>query len=227
MAVAEQYKNRDWKIHPKTVQTKKLVPLKQTLSETTGPVFGHNAVKKIEADLTKNAAKKGGQAIGERMIVTGRVMDENDRPVPNTLVEVWQTNAAGRYGHKGDQHDAPLDPNFYGTGRCVTDKHGRYEFITIRPGAYPLSNTDSRWRPSHIHFSLTGGSFAQRLITQCYFENDPMLNSDFVFMAVTNKTARDRLFAQYSADITKPGFAIGYEFDIVLRGAKATPMENK
>ncbi|MEL0020099.1 MAG: hypothetical protein VW709_09490, partial [Rickettsiales bacterium] len=160
-----------------------------------------------------------------RLIVTGRVTDEADRPIANSLVEIWQTNAAGLYGHKGDQHDAPVDPNFFGTGRCVTDKDGRYRFVTIRPGAYPITRLGNRWRPAHIHYSITGGSFAQRLVTQCYFPGDPLQADDFVFQAVTNKAARERLIVKYSPEFTKKGFAVGYEFDIVLRGRNATPME--
>lgn len=227
MTAQTQYLQRDWKLHPAAAPSQKLVPLRQTLSEVTGPVFGHNTVKPIDADLTKNAAKKGQEAIGERLVVTGRVTDEDDRPIPNTLVEIWQTNAAGLYSHKGDQHDAPVDPNFYGTGRCVTDEDGRYRFVTIRPGAYPLSWPGNHWRPAHIHYSITGGSFAQRLVTQCYFAGDPMLDSDFVYQAVPDKAARERLIAKFSPEDTIRAYAIGYTFDIVLRGRKATPMENR
>ena len=227
MTAQTQYLQRDWKLHPAAAPSQKLVPLKQTLSEITGPVFGHNKVKALDADLTKNAAKKGYEAIGERLVLTGRVMDESERPVPNTLVEIWQTNAAGLYSHKGDQHDAPIDPNFYGTGRCVTDKDGRYRFVTIRPGSYPITRLGNLWRPAHIHYSITGGSFAQRLITQCYFAGDPMMDSDFVYQAVPDKEARDRLVAQFDPEHTVKGWAIGYNFDIVLRGRKATLMENR
>ena len=225
MAIQVKIKKRDWTVHPKASSTQPLIPLKHTLSELTGPVFGHNAVKKIEADLTKNAAKKGKEAIGERMVITGRVTDEADRPIPGALVEIWQTNAAGLYGHKGDQHDAPVDPNFFGTGRCVTDEEGRYEFLTIRPGAYPITRLGNRWRPAHIHYSINGGSFAQRLITQCYFPGDPLQDDDFVYQAVTNKAARERLIVKYAPEYSVEGFAAGYTFDIVLRGQNATPME--
>jgi len=225
MATLEHYAKRDWSVHPAAAPSQRLVPLKQTLSEVTGPVFGHNTVKKIDADLTKNAARKGQEAIGERIILTGRVTDESDRPVPGTLVEIWQTNAAGRYSHMGDQHHAPIDPNFYGTGRCVTDDDGRYRFVTIRPGAYPLARPGNFWRPSHIHMSIMGSSFAQRLITQCYFPGDPLQDDDFVIQAVTNKAARERLIVTYAPEHSIPGYAIGCGFDIVLRGRNATPME--
>ena len=218
-------RKRDWTVHPKASTTQPLIPIQQTLSELTSPVFGHNSAKKIDADLTKNAAKKGQEAIGERMILTGLVTDEANRPVPNALIEIWQTNAAGLYGHKGDQHDAPVDPNFFGTGRCVTDADGRYKFVTIRPGAYPIVRLGNLWRPAHIHYSITGGSFAQRLVTQCYFPGDPLQAEDFVFQAVTNKAARERLIVKYAPDHSVLGYAAGYSFDIVLRGRNATPME--
>ena len=218
-------KKLDRTAQPKSSATKRLVPIKQSLSELTGPVFGHNSVNKVDADLTKNAAKNGKEAIGERMILTGSVTDEADRPVPGALIEIWQTNAAGLYGHKGDQHDAPADPNFYGTGRCVTDADGQYRFTTIRPGAYPITRLGNRWRPAHIHYSITGGSFAQRLITQCYFPGDPLQDDDFVFQAVTNKAARERLIVKYAPEHSIMGYAAGYSFDIVLRGRDATPME--
>ncbi|MEM9684513.1 MAG: protocatechuate 3,4-dioxygenase subunit beta [Pseudomonadota bacterium] len=226
MATLDQDRKRDWSVHPAAAPSQPLVPLRQTLSEVTGPVFGHKTVRKIDADLTKNAAKKGGEAIGERLILTGRVTDEANRPVPGSLIEVWQTNAAGLYGHKEDQHDAPIDPNFYGTGRCVTDEDGRYRFVTIRPGAYPVVRLGDIWRPAHIHLSLTGGSFAQRLITQCYFPGDPLQADDFVFQAVTNKAARERLIVKYAPEHSVQGYAVGYTFDIVLRGRDKTPMES-
>ncbi len=225
MSTLEHYKKRDWSVHPVSGASQPLVPLKHTLSEVTGPVFGKKVATKLDADLTKNAAKKGQEAIGERMILTGLVTDENSRPVPGALIEIWQTNAAGLYSHKGDQHDAPVDPNFYGTGKCVTDEEGRYRFITIRPGAYPITRLGNRWRPAHIHYSITGGSFAQRLITQCYFPGDPLQADDFVFQAVENKAARERLIVKYAPEHSVKGYAAGYQFDIVLRGRNATPME--
>ena len=218
-------KKRDWGVHPRTSNTNPLVPMEHTLSELTGPVFAHKAVNIKEADLTKNAANKGQEAIGERIIVTGKVVDEMNRPIPNALIEIWQTNSAGLYSHKEDQHDAPRDPNFFGTGRCVTDENGSYRFITIRPGAYPITRVGNRWRPAHIHYSITGGSFSQRLVTQCYFPGDPLQEDDFVFQAITNKAARERLIVQYAPEHSVMGYAVGYVFDIVLRGSKATSME--
>jgi protocatechuate 3,4-dioxygenase beta subunit len=151
-------------------------------------------------------------------------LDENGNPVANTLVEVWQANAGGRYIHKQDQHDAPLDPNFLGSGRCLTDAEGRYKFYTIKPGAYPWGNHANAWRPNHIHFSLFGGSIASRLVTQMYFPGDPLLDLDPIYQSVP-AGARERMISEFSIDVTEEGFALGYIFDIVLRGVSATPME--
>jgi protocatechuate 3,4-dioxygenase beta subunit len=197
--------------------------LAQTLSELTGPVYGQDALGPLDDDLTKNGAVDG-EPQGERIIVTGRVMDEDGRPIANTLVEIWQTNAAGRYIHKVDQHNAPIDPNFFGAGRCMTDAAGRYRFITVRPGAYPWGNHANGWRPPHIHFSLFGPSFLTRLVTQMYFPGDPLLELDPVFLGVPDRSARERLIAEFSLEVTEPEFALGYAFDIVLRGRRATPM---
>lgn len=229
------YNPRDWKSHPAYLHapykstvlrspTRPLIPLKQTLSERTGPVYGHEKVGALDADLTKNGAKNG-EPLGERIIVTGRVVDEDGRPVRNTLVEVWQANAAGRYIHKVDQHAAPLDPNFFGGGRCVTDDEGRYTFRTVKPGAYPWGNHFNAWRPNHIHFSLLGPSIATRLVTQMYFPGDPLLDLDPIYQG-TPEEARHRLISKFSIDVTEPDFALGYIFDIVLRGRNETPMEN-
>ncbi len=160
--------------------------------------------------------------MGERIIVTGRVLDEAGRPIPHTLVEVWQANAAGRYIHVADQHDAPLDANFLGAGRCVTDADGRYSFKTVKPGAYPWGNHFNGWRPQHIHFSLFGPTFITRLVTQMYFPGDPLLSIDPIFMG-TPAAARDLLVSRFSLEHTVPQYALGYEFDIVLRGPKQTP----
>ncbi len=199
-----------------------LVPLPQTLSETTGPVYGHDKVGPLDHDLTR---QHGGEPIGERIIVSGRVLDGNGGPVADSLIEVWQPNAAGRYAHDGDQHDAPLDPNFTGAGRIVTDAEGQYHFISVKPGASPWRNHTNAWRPAHIHFSLFGPAFATRLMTQMYFPNDPLLPLDPIFNAVPDETARDCLVAAFELDLTKPEWALGYRFDIVLRGRDATPME--
>ncbi len=202
-----------------------LVPLDPSLSELTGPVFGHLAVDALDGDLTRNAAV-GGEALGERIIVAGRVLDESGRPVRDTLVEVWQSNAAGRYAHHADDHDAPLDPNFAGTGRALTDSEGWYRFTTIRPGAYPWRNHHNAWRPAHIHFSVFGTAFVQRLVTQMYFPGDPLLPLDPIFNSTQDPAARSRLVAKFSPALTEPERALGFEFDIVLRGRAATPMES-
>ncbi|SPA43568.1 Protocatechuate 3,4-dioxygenase beta chain [Cupriavidus taiwanensis] len=199
-----------------------LIALPQSLSEVTGPAFGAEFVREGDNDLTIG---NGGEPIGERILVTGRVLDENGRPVPNALIEVWQANAAGRYVHKRDQHDAPLDPNFSGAGRTVTDANGHYRFKTIRPGAYPWRNHHNAWRPQHIHFSLFGNAYATRLVTQMYFPGDPLLPFDPIFNCVPDQKARDRLIASLDWETTQPEYALGYRFDIVLRGRDATPME--
>jgi protocatechuate 3,4-dioxygenase beta subunit len=199
-----------------------LVLLPQTLAETTGPVFGHRPVLEINSDLTRQHA---GEPQGERIIVAGRVMDEDGRPVPHTLVEIWQTNAAGRYRHAVDNHPAPLDPNFSGAGRALTDADGAYRFVTIKPGAYPWRNHQNAWRPAHIHFSLFGPAFASRLITQMYFPGDPLLALDPILQAVRDEKARQRLVAGFDLELTQPEWALGYRFDIVLRGREGTPFE--
>ena len=206
----------------KRAPTKPLVMLPQTLSEVTGPVFGHDDIKPTDFDLTRQHA---GEPIGERIIVTGRVLDENGRPVPRTLVEVWQANSAGRYPHRVDQHDAPTDPNFTGCGRALTSADGSYRFVTIRPGEYPWRNHYNAWRPAHIHFSLFGQAFAQRLVTQMYFPGDPLLPFDPMYNCVPDEGARRRLVSSLDWENTVPEFALAYRFDIVLRGRDATPME--
>ncbi|HKU99326.1 MAG TPA: protocatechuate 3,4-dioxygenase subunit beta [Vineibacter sp.] len=201
---------------------KKLVLMPQTLSEVTGPVFGHDRVGPDDNDLTKG---HDGPPIGERIIVGGRVLDGDGRPVPRTLVELWQCNATGRYRHDNDQHDAPLDPNFTGAGRTITDDEGRYTFTTIKPGAYPWPNHYNAWRPQHLHFSLFGPSFMTRLVTQMYFPGDPLMPLDPIFNCVTDAAARERMVCSFDIETTVPVFALGYRFDIVLRGRNATPME--
>lgn len=202
-----------------------LVPLQQTLSELTGPVYGRGDVGQLDSDLTRNAVCNA-EPIGERIIVTGRVLDDDGRPVPHALVEVWQANAAGRYFHKNDQHDAPLDPNFTGGGRCLTDARGEYRFTTIRPGAYPWGNHTNAWRPAHIHFSIFGRNFLQRLVTQMFFPGDPLLPLDPILNGVP-EGARQRLISQYAHHVTEPVWALGFRFDIVLRGPKGTPFEGQ
>lgn len=230
-----QISARDWDSHPAYLSpqykstvlrapTKPLIRLPASLSELTGPVYGQEAVKPLDSDLTKNGVKDA-EPLGERIIVSGRVLDESGRPQSNTLIEIWQANAAGRYIDRGDTHDAPIDPNFHGGGRCVTDEHGCYRFVSVKPGAYPWGNHPNAWRPGHIHFSLFGPSFATRLITQMYFPGDPLLDLDPIFQA-TPEGARSRLISNFSLDTTQEGFALGYDFDIVLRGRTATPMED-
>ena len=215
-------------LHPPYVSTRKRAPTKalvllpHTLSEVTGPLFGQGDVRPEDADLTRG---HDGEPLGERIIVGGQVLDENTRPVPNALVEIWQCNAAGRYRHNNDTHDAPLDPNFSGAGRVLTDKDGHYRFITIKPGAYPWRNHPNAWRPAHIHLSLFGRAFVTRLATQMYFPGDPLLPHDPIFNGITNEKARNRLVADFDWDTTVPEQALGYCFDIVLRGRDATPME--
>ncbi|HWP34617.1 MAG TPA: protocatechuate 3,4-dioxygenase subunit beta [Thermodesulfobacteriota bacterium] len=199
-----------------------LVPLSPGLAELDGPRFGAELVGPRDADLTMQS---GRPALGERIVVAGRILDEDGRPVRRTLVELWQANAAGRYAHPTDQHDAPLDPNFSGRGRTVTDDEGWYRFVTIRPGAYPWRNHPNAWRPSHIHFSLFGPGFASRLVTQMYFPGDPLLPFDPIFNSIPDEAARARLVARFDLALTQPEWALGYRFDIVLRGRQATPME--
>jgi protocatechuate 3,4-dioxygenase beta subunit len=191
------------------------------LTEITGPLPEAARVAAAGADLTRGHA---GEPVGERIIVAGRVLDEAGRPVAGTLVEVWQANAAGRYAHEVDQHRAPLDPNFRGVGRCLTGADGGYRFVTIRPGAYPWRNHANAWRPAHIHFSLLGRAFAQRLVTQMYFPGDPLLDHDPITASIPDPAARRRLVAAWSAEVTEPEWALGYQFDIVLRGREATPL---
>ena len=200
-----------------------LIILPHTLSEVTGPVYGHEAVDALDHDLTR---QRPGEPLGERTIVTGRVLDGGGRPVPNTLLEIWQANAAGRYAHQQDRHPAPLDPNFTGAGRCITDDEGRYRFVTVKPGAYPWKNHYNAWRPPHIHLSLFGRAFATRLVTQMYFPGDPLLELDPIFQSVRDPKARERLISSFDRETTEPEWALGYRFDIVLRGPESTPMED-
>ena len=198
-----------------------LVLLPHRLGELTGPVFGAERVLPGDADLTTHA---GTEAIGQRIIVVGRVLDSDGQPVPHTLIELWQANASGRYAHPLDTWSAPLDPGFTGAGRVLTDAQGRYRFTTVKPGAYPWRNHHNAWRPAHLHFSLFGFAFAQRLVTQMYFPDDPLLGQDPIFGAVP-AASRQRLVSRFSLAQTRPDWALGFEFDIVLRGRDATPFE--
>ena len=200
-----------------------LVPLRQRLTEVTGPLLGEGRVGETDHDLT---VQHGGEPLGERIIVEGRVLDGDGRPIPDTLVEIWQANAAGRYRHDGDRHPAPLDPNFSGAGRCLTDGEGRWRFVTVKPGAYPWKNHPNAWRPAHIHFSMFGRSFTQRLITQMYFPGDPLLAFDPILQSVP-EAARERLVSRFDPEATVEEWALGYRWDIVLRGPAATPLEDE
>ena len=196
-----------------------LLTLPEELHRLAAPVFGEDAVAEGDADLT---AGHPGEPLGERIIVTGRVLDDEGRAVPNALLEVWQANAAGRYVHEVDQHPAPLDPNFTGAGRTITDAEGRYRFVTVKPGAYPWKNHPNAWRPAHIHFSVFGRAFTQRLVTQMYFPGDPLFPHDPIFNSVHDPKARELLVARFDLETTEPEWALGYQWDIILR---STPFE--
>lgn len=202
--------------------SKPLITLPHTLSELTGPLYGHNPIGDSDNDLTRQCP---GEPQGERIIIAGRVLDEDGRAVSNTLVELWQTNAAGRYRHSKDNHPAPLDPNFLGAGRAITDQDGNYRFTTIKPGAYPWRNHHNAWRPPHIHFSLFGPALVTRLVTQMFFPNDPLLPHDPVLQSIPDEKARARLVSSFDFRLTEPEWALGYRFDIVLRGRESTPFE--
>ncbi len=199
-----------------------LVIIPHTLSELTGPVYGHNPIGETDNDLTRQCA---GEPQGERIIVSGRILDEDGRGIPHAMVEIWQANAAGRYIHTRDAHPAPLDPNFFGAGRVLTDDRGNYSFTTIKPGAYPWRNHENAWRPAHIHFSLFGAGLLSRLVTQMYFPGDPLLPLDPLFNGIPDAAARQRLVSDFDLSLTRPEWALGYRFDIVLRGRGATPFE--
>jgi protocatechuate 3,4-dioxygenase beta subunit len=199
-----------------------LVLVPATLSELTGPVYGESALGPSDADLTRQHA---GEPLGQRIVIEGHVLGSDGKPLRGQLVEIWQANAAGRYRHSVDRHDAPLDPNFSGGGRCLTDDSGRYRFVTIKPGCYPWQNHANAWRPAHIHFSLFGRAFTERLVTQMYFPDDPLLPLDPIFNSVRDPGARQRLVSVFDLSLTEPDWALGFRFDIVLGGREATPLE--
>jgi protocatechuate 3,4-dioxygenase beta subunit len=201
-----------------------LQPIPQTLTEVTGPLLGEGRLGELDHDLTR---QHEGEPQGQRMILRGRVIEDDGRPVPNTLIEIWQANAGGRYRHRNDNWPSPLDPNFTGWGRTLTDSEGRYEFVTIKPGAYPWGNHYNAWRPAHIHFSLFGRSFTQRLVTQMYFPDDPLFFQDPIFHAVREPKARERMISRYDHTITNEQWALGFYWDIVLRGQDQTPFEDR
>ena len=207
--------------HPRHAPVR-LDPAKADATELTGPVFGEDAVTAADADLTIG---RDGEAVGQRIVVTGRLVDSAGRPITSSLVEIWQANASGRYRHRNDQWPGALDPNFTGGGRALTDDDGWYRFTTIKPGAYPWGNHPNAWRPAHIHFSVFGRAFTQRLITQMYFPDDPLFFQDPIFNAVPDPAARRRLIARYDHDVTRPEWALGFRFDLVVRGPAATPFE--
>jgi protocatechuate 3,4-dioxygenase beta subunit len=201
--------------HPK--RSPLVIPTTRT--EATGPALGERDLGPLDADLTRQHA---GEPLGERIIVHGRVLDEDGRPLAGSLVEVWQANSAGRYRHDLDRHPAPLDPNFSGAGRCLTDADGAFRFVTVKPGAYPWKNHHNAWRPAHIHFSVFGRAFTQRLVTQMYFPGDPLFGQDPIFNSVRDPKARERMISAFDLDATVPEWALGYRFDVVLG---ATPFE--
>lgn len=228
MSSAHRPPERRSLLHPAYVSTQLRAPLQpmlrlpHTQTEMSGPLLGDLPIGPLDHDLTRH---HGREALGERILVHGRVTDDAGRPVQTTLVEIWQANAAGRYADPGDHHPAPLDPNFTGAGRCVTDDEGRFQFITIKPGAYPWRNHPNAWRPAHIHFSFLGRSFAQRLVTQMYFPGDPLFAQDPIFNAVGDARARERLIAALDLSLAIPEWALAYRFDVVLTGPTATPLE--
>jgi len=217
-----EYLYPDYRATRRRAPMKPLIVLPQTLSEITGPLFGHEKVMETDRDLTRQHA---GEPLGERVTVSGRVLDEDGRPVRNTLIELWQANAAGRYFHNKDDHRAPIDPNFSGAGRTLTDENGAYRFVTVKPGAYPWKNHDNAWRPAHLHFSLFGPAFTTRLVTQMYFPGDPLIPFDPILQSVPDEKARQRLVSTFDWQTTIPEWCLGFHFDIVLRGREDTPFE--
>ncbi|MCS7006791.1 MAG: protocatechuate 3,4-dioxygenase subunit beta, partial [Thermoleophilia bacterium] len=215
--------------HPDYVATRlraprdPLVVVPLSLSERTGPIYGERPLAETDADLTRQHA---GEPLGQRIVVAGRLLGSDGRPLEGQLIEIWQANAAGRYRHDVDSWDAPLDPNFSGAGRCLTDREGRYRFVTILPGAYPWRNHPNAWRPRHIHFSLFGRAFTERLVTQMYFPGDPLLAYDPIFNAIRDPRARERLISRFDLDLTEDHWALGFRFDIVVGGRESTLFED-
>ncbi|MEM1073109.1 MAG: protocatechuate 3,4-dioxygenase subunit beta [Pseudomonadota bacterium] len=237
MQPAEYYK-RDRTIHPAALTPGykssvarspryALISLQNSISEVTGPVFDQNDLDVGDNDLLTNYARNGQSPIGERIILHGRVLDENARAVPNTLIEIWQANAGGRYRHKKDTYVAPIDPNFGGCGRTLTDENGCYTFRTVKPGAYPWRNDINNWRPAHIHVSVFGSAFVQRLVTQCYFEGDPFIPICPIVQTVCDADAIEQLTAKLDLNSTIPFDSVAYKFDVVLRGRRSTLFENR
>lgn len=238
MMMLGEYYQRDREWHPPAVAPDyktsvsrspqySMISLQNSASEITGPVFGHDDIDPIDNDLILNYAQPGENPIGERIILHGRVLDEDGRAVPNTLVEIWQANAGGRYRHRKDTYLAPIDPNFGGCGRTISDENGNYYFRTVKPGAYPWRNWVNSWRPAHIHVSIFGTGFAQRLITQCYFEGDPLIGKCPIVKSIPDPAAVDLLIAKLDLNATIPLDSIAYKFDIILRGRRSTLFENR
>jgi len=219
-----EYLHPPYKSSVKRAPAQPLVMLPHGLTEITGPTFESEVREIRSCDLTRQHAQP---PMGERIVVAGRVLDEDGRPLPRTLVEVWQANAAGRYLHSVDQHDAPLDPNFGGAGRILTDDEGRYRVVTIRPGAYPWGNHDNAWRPAHIHFSIFGTDFRTRLVTQMYFPDDPMFPYDPIMQSIRDERSRRSLISRFDLSLTQPEWALGFAWDIVVCGEHATPFEGR
>jgi protocatechuate 3,4-dioxygenase, beta subunit len=225
--MGDPYETEPPYLHPDYVATRLRAPLRPllvlpgTLTELTGPLYGDADVTETDNDLT---CRGEGEPLGQRIVVSGRVLEQDGRPVRGALVEIWQANAAGRYRHEVDRHQAPLDPNFDGAGRCLTASDGSYGFVTIKPGCYPWGNHPNAWRPAHIHFSLFGRTFSQRLVTQMYFPDDPLFPYDPIFGSVRDPKARERLISRFDLETTIPDRSLGFTFDIVLRGAGATPL---
>jgi protocatechuate 3,4-dioxygenase beta subunit len=217
-----EYLHEPYRASVRRAPRQPLITFPHTASELTGPVYGHNPIGETDNDLTRHFAEAPQ---GERIIVSGRVLDEDGRGVSKALVEIWQANAAGRYRHSRDEHPAPLDPNFLGYGRTTTDDAGNYRFVSIKPGAYPWRNHHNAWRPAHIHFSLFGPAFVTRLVTQMYFPGDPLMPFDPLLNGVPDAEARERLVSKFDLAVTQPDWALGYSFDIVLRGRRSTPFE--
>src|SRR5919201_360915 len=213
------YRSTRWR-----APTRALAVLPESLHDLAGPVFGPATVDALDHDLTR---RHDGDPLGERIIVHGRVLDEDGRPIRSSLIEIWQANAAGRYRHEIDRHPAPLDPNFSGAGRCLTDDEGRYRFVTIKPGSYPWENHPNAWRPAHIHFSLFGRAFTERLITQMYFPDDPLFPFDPIYNSVRDEAARKRMICSFELDLTVPNWAHGFRWDIVVGGRYETPTETR
>ncbi|MEV6901928.1 protocatechuate 3,4-dioxygenase subunit beta [Amycolatopsis sp. NPDC051372] len=201
-----------------------LVLLPQMLTEVTGPLLGPGRLGELDNDLTR---QHDGEPQGQRIIVTGRLLDGDGRPIRNSLVEIWQANAGGRYRHTGDRWPSPIDPNFSGLGRALTDDDGRYEFTTIKPGAYPWKNHDNAWRPAHIHFSVFGSAFTQRLVTQMYFPEDPLFSQDPIFNSIPDEKARQRMVSRFNLERTVPEWALAFDFDIVVRGSEQSVFEDE